>query len=123
MLLCCRYPELGTSESASIAQELRGGEDHTIINQYFDAIDKLVALVMEGHGMQAKEEGLCEAVLQLQDVSCWRRRPCGHVVLRASGWQHARSAAGTRMVAGDGLALHGMQRHETLAQGFLSAWH
>jgi hypothetical protein len=53
----------------TILQDLRGTEDHTIINQYFDSIDKLVALVMEGHGAQAKDEGLCETVLHLQDVS------------------------------------------------------
>lgn len=55
----------------TILQELRGTDDHTIINQYFDSIDQLVALVMEGHGAQAKEEGLCETVLHLQDVSAW----------------------------------------------------
>jgi hypothetical protein len=58
------------SDAVSMLQELRGVDDHTIINQYFDAIDKLVALVMEGHGAQAKDEGLCDTVLHLQDVSC-----------------------------------------------------
>jgi hypothetical protein len=58
------------SDAISMLQELRGADDHTIINQYFDTIDKLVALVMEGHGAQAKDEGLCDTVLHLQDVSC-----------------------------------------------------
>lgn len=53
---------------------MRGAEDHTIINQYFDAIDKLVLLVMDGRGAQAKDEGLCDAVVHLQDVSfSWGR--------------------------------------------------
>lgn len=62
--------EPSSSDAFTILQELRGVDDHSIINQYFDAIDKLVALVMEGHGAQAKDEGLCETVLHLQDVSC-----------------------------------------------------
>lgn len=65
----CRNMEPASSDVSTLAQELRGADDHTIINQYFDAIDKLVALVMEGHGAQAKDEGLCDAVLHLQDVS------------------------------------------------------
>ena len=65
----CRQNEPGSSDMSSLVQELRGADDHTIINQYFDSIDKLVALVMEGHGAQAKDEGLCDAVLYLQDVS------------------------------------------------------
>lgn len=60
--------EPSSSDAMTILQDLRGTEDHTIINQYFDSIDKLVALVMEGHGAQAKDEGLCETVLHLQDA-------------------------------------------------------
>jgi hypothetical protein len=65
----CSCVEPSSSDAFTILQELRGADDHSIINQYFDAIDKLVALVMEGHGAQAKDEGLCETVLHLQDVS------------------------------------------------------
>lgn len=67
---CCSYGEPSSSDAATVLQELCGADDHTIINQYFDAIDALVALVMDGRGGQAKEEGLCDAVLHLQEVSC-----------------------------------------------------
>lgn len=69
-LTFCSHMDPTTSDAVSMLQDLRGVDDHTIINQYFDAIDKLVALVMEGHGAQAKDEGLCDTVLHLQDVSC-----------------------------------------------------
>jgi hypothetical protein len=69
-----RHPEALSSDTVTIMQELRGADDHTIINQYFDAIDMLVSLVNEGQGEQAKQEGLCDTVLHLQDVSAWRVR-------------------------------------------------
>lgn len=62
----CRVSDL---DPAAMLQELREATDHTIINEYFDAIEKLVALVLEDKGAQAKDEGLCDAVLHLQDVS------------------------------------------------------
>lgn len=78
LLLCyvcgfcfCSHGEPLSSDAATVLQELRGADDHTIINQYFDAIDALVALVMDGRGGQAKEDGLCETVLHLQEVSCF----------------------------------------------------
>eukprot|EP00882_Tetradesmus_deserticola_P034074 GHRQ01038981.1.p1 GENE.GHRQ01038981.1~~GHRQ01038981.1.p1 ORF type:complete len:499 (+),score=175.50 GHRQ01038981.1:208-1704(+) len=52
----------------AVLQDLREASDHTIINEYFDAIDKLVTLVMEGKGQQAKDLGLCDTVLHLQEV-------------------------------------------------------
>jgi hypothetical protein len=51
-----------------VLQDLREGTDHTIINDYFDTIEKLVTLVLEGQGQRAKDEGLCDAVLHLQEV-------------------------------------------------------
>lgn len=65
-LLSCRTEHL---DPMAVLQDLREANDHTMINEYFDAIEKLVTLVMEGHGQQAKDEGLCDAVLQLQEVS------------------------------------------------------
>jgi hypothetical protein len=53
----------------AILRDLREGTDHTIINDYFDSIEKLVTLVLEGQGQRAKDEGLCDAVLHLQEVS------------------------------------------------------
>ncbi|WIA18744.1 hypothetical protein OEZ85_003434 [Tetradesmus obliquus] len=52
----------------AVLQDLRMADDHTKINEYFDAIEKLVTLVMEGHGQQAKDEGLCDAVMDLQEA-------------------------------------------------------
>lgn len=63
----CRHSDI---DPAALLHELRSGSDHTMIDQYFDAIDKLVALVVEGRGVQAKEEGLCNTVIELQEV-CW----------------------------------------------------
>jgi hypothetical protein len=60
----------------AVLQDLREANDHTMINEYFDAIEKLVTLVMEGHGQQAKEEGLCDAVLHLQEVGGSEELPC-----------------------------------------------
>lgn len=55
-------------DAATVLQELRGADDHAMINSYFDAIEDLVALVREGHADQAKQEGLCQTVLDLQEV-------------------------------------------------------
>eukprot|EP00775_Hariotina_reticulata_P012218 gene12218-12356_t len=55
-------------DPAAVLHELRSGSDHTMIDQYFDAIDKLVALVVEGRGTQAKDEGLCDTVIELQEA-------------------------------------------------------
>lgn len=90
---CVRsHGEALNSDTITVLQELRGADDHTIINQYFDAIDALVALVMEGHGAQAKDEGLCETVLHLQEVGTQRtsRASCRQFVVADS---HGRCTA------------------------------
>eukprot|EP00879_Flechtneria_rotunda_P028933 GHRR01031174.1.p1 GENE.GHRR01031174.1~~GHRR01031174.1.p1 ORF type:complete len:613 (+),score=115.99 GHRR01031174.1:727-2565(+) len=56
-------------DQMAVLQELRYGSDHTTIDHYFDAIERLVDLVIHGKGQQAKEEGLCDGVLNLQEVS------------------------------------------------------
>lgn len=61
----CRPEHL---DPIAVLQDLRMADDHTKINEYFDAIEKLVTLVMEGHGQKAKDEGLCDAVMDLQEV-------------------------------------------------------
>jgi hypothetical protein len=65
VLLCCRPEHL---DPIAVLQDLREGTDHTLINEYFDAIERLVTLVLEGQGQRAKDEGLCDAVLHLQEV-------------------------------------------------------
>jgi hypothetical protein len=63
--LCCRPEHV---DPIAVLQDLREGTDHTIINDYFDTIEQLVTLVLEGQGQRAKDEGLCDAVLHLQEV-------------------------------------------------------
>jgi hypothetical protein len=97
-LPCVRSGEALTADM--LLQEMRLVDDHTLINEYFDAIERLVDLVMQGRGMQAQQEGLCTTLLHLQEV---RRHVCGgHVqavlvalVKRASTQASGRSAAVT----------------------------
>lgn len=62
----CRVSDL--VDPAALAHELHEAEDHNMINDYFDAIEKLIALVLEGRGTEAKADGLCDTVLHLQEV-------------------------------------------------------
>lgn len=56
------------ADSASLVKDLVEGKDHTLINAYFDSIEQLVALVRDGRGQQARDEGLCDRVSRLQEV-------------------------------------------------------